>query len=457
MSNAQGRRTFFKSLLFSGTFVGLAGRNSKAGTGGKAVDSHYDVLVCGGGPGGVCAAVAAARDGRKVLMIEQYGFLGGMATAGLVEPFMPYETGGKVINAGIFSEVCAGLEKNNGFGSELHKSATDSEVLKMVELDLCLDAGVDVLFHSFVFGATVRKKRVREVRVANKAGEMRFSADVFVDATGDGDIACFAGADWELGREQDGLTQPSTMFFKMSDVDTDRLLEAVRSRKDTRSFKNLTEKARALGEFPSPREDTLWFQTPRRDTIAFNTTRLIKFDATDPWDLTRMEIEGLRQVKGVAAFANKYIPGFKNAYISQVAANVGVRESRRVVCDHQITKEDLLSCREFGDSVARGCYPIDIHNPAGSGTTIIELEEGQSYCIPFSSMTVKGFDNLIMGCRAIWGTHEAHSAYRVQPIVMSIGHAAGAAAAMACASGLDFRKVDVQALRQKLAAQGAVI
>lgn len=457
MSSAQGRRTFFKSLVFSGAFVGFAGRSSKAGVSHTAVNRHYDVIVCGGGPGGVCAAVAAAREGKKVLLIEQYGFLGGMATAGLVEPFMPYETGGKLTNAGIFSEVCGGLKKNNGFGSELHKSATDSEVLKMVELDLCLDAGVEILFHSFVFGATVRRKRVREVRVANKAGEMRFSAEVFVDATGDGDVACFTGADWELGREQDGLTQPSTMFFKMSDVDTDKLLKAVRSEKDTRSFKNLTEKARALGEFPSPREDTLWFQTPRRDTIAFNTTRLIKFDATNPWHLTRMEIEGLRQVKGVAAFANKYLPGFKKAYISQVAANVGVRESRRVVCDYKITKEDLLECRKFEDSVARGCYPIDIHNPAGSGTTIIGLEEGESYRIPYRSMTVKGLDNLIMGCRAIWGTHEAHSAYRVQPIVMSIGHAAGVAAGMACESGCDFRKVDVQALRSKLASQGAVV
>ena len=122
MSSAQGRRNFFKRLLYSGAFVGLTGRNSKAETLDRAVDRHYDVLVCGGGPGGVCAAVAAAREGKKVLLIEQYGFLGGMATAGLVEPFMPYETGGKVTNAGIFNEVCEGLKKNNGFGSELHKS-----------------------------------------------------------------------------------------------------------------------------------------------------------------------------------------------------------------------------------------------------------------------------------------------------------------------------------------------
>ncbi|HUU27277.1 MAG TPA: FAD-dependent oxidoreductase [archaeon] len=460
MSRYQGRRGFFKSLLCSSALVGILPQYSKA-QGGKntvrPVDGHYDIIVSGGGPGGVCAAVAAARAGKKVLLIEQYGFLGGMATAGLVEPFMPFATGGTQVNSGLFEEVRRALIKNKGYGSGFHQSATDSEVLKMVELDLCLDAGVEILFHSFIFGATVRRKRVTEVRLANKAGEMRFSADLFVDSTGDGDLACFAGADWELGREQDGFTQPSTLFFKMSGVDTKKLAKAVDSGKDTRSFKNLTEKARAAGEFPSPREDTLWFDTPHDGTIAFNTTRLVKFDATNPYHLTRMEIEGLHQVRGVGAFASKYLPGFEKAYISQVAANVGVRESRRVVCDHQVTKEDLLECREFEDTVARGCYPIDIHNPTGGGTTIIEIEEGKSYSIPYRSMVVKGLDNLIMGCRAIWGTHEAHSAYRVQPIVMSIGHAAGAAAALAHSSGFDFRKVDTGVLRSKLKAQGAYI
>ena len=401
--------------------------------------------------------MAAARAGKKVLLIERYGFLGGMATAGLVEPFMPYKTGEIVTNAGIFEEICHRLAAMGGFGSELHESATDSEVMKMVELDLCRQAGVEILFHSFIFNATVRKKRITQVHVANKAGEMRFSADLFVDATGDGDLAFHAGADWELGREQDGFTQPSTMFFKMTDVNLKKAMKYVNSGKDNRSFKKLTEKARAAGDFTSPREDTLWFCTPRKGVIAFNTTRLVKYDATDPWDLTRMQIEGLDQVRDTGAFANKYLPGFEKAYISLVATNVGVRESRRIVGDYQITQDDLLSCKPFEDTVARGCYPIDIHNPTGGGTTLIYLEEGQSYAIPYRSLLVKGFDNLIMGCRAIWGTHEAHSAYRVQPIVMSIGHAAGAAAAMAFNSGADFRRVSVSRLQEQLKAQGAVI
>lgn len=456
MNPAQGRRGFFKTLLASTAGLGLVKNRSASAGLVRPNDGHYDIIVCGGGPGGVCAAVAAARAGKKVLLIEQYGFLGGMATAGLVEPYMPYKTGETVTNAGIFEEICRELAAAGVFGSEFHRSAFDTEVLKMVELDLCLQAGVEILFHSFVFNATVRKKRVTQVVAANKAGEMRFSADVFVDATGDGDLAFHAGADWELGRKEDGFTQPSTLFFKMTGVDLKKTMKYVTSGKDNRSFKKLTEKARASGDFTSPREDTLWFCTPRQGVIAFNTTRLVKFDATNPWDLTRMEIEGLKQVRDTGAFANKYLPGFEKAYISQVASNVGVRETRRIVGDYQITQEDLLSCKPFEDSVARGCYPIDIHNPTGGGTTIIGLEEGQSYCIPYRSMLVKGFDNLIMGCRAIWGTHEAHSAYRVQPIVMSIGHAAGAAAAMSCESGADLRKVPVPELQEKLKAQGAV-
>jgi hypothetical protein len=456
MTNSRDRRSFFRKLLAASAVAGITGSSRRA-TAATGADGNYDVIVCGGGPGGVCAAVAAARAGSKVLLIEQYGFLGGMATAGLVEPFMPYETGGKRINAGLFTEVCNLLTKNGGFGSTLHKSATDSEVLKLVELDMCTQAGVELLFHSFVFGATVRKNRVTEIRVANKAGEMKFTAEVFIDATGDGDLAYHAGADWELGRDEDGLTQPSTMFFKMGGVDEKKYVKAVRSGKYKKNFKDITEKARALGEFPSPRENTLIFQTPQPGTFAFNTTRLVRFDATNPRDLTQMEIEGTHQAHGVAAYARKYLPGFEKSYLTQVAANVGVRESRRVVCDHKITTEDLLECREFDDTVARGCYPIDIHSPTGAGTKIIHLEDGQSYCIPYRSMTVKGFGNLLMGCRAIWGTHEAHSAYRVQPIVMCIGEAAGVAASMAVGRLGNIRDIDVAALRSELASRKAVL
>ncbi len=453
----QGRRGFLRSLIGSGALLGTFGGRAVAAGESQPAERHYDILVAGGGPGGVCAAVAAARAGKKVLLVERYGFLGGMATAGLVEPFMPFETAGAQVNAGLFEEVRQGLIKAGGYGSPLHKDATDSEVLKMVELDLLLASGADVLFHSFVFGATVRRKKVSAVKVATKSGEMRFSADYFVDATGDGDLACFAGADWELGRREDGFTQPSTLFFKMSGVDLDKALKAIKKNKWDRSFKALTDKGRATGEFTSPREDTLWFCTPREGVIAFNTTRLVKYDATNPWDQTQMEIKGLGQVHDTARFAAKYLPGFEKAYLSQVATQVGVRESRRVVCDYQVTQDDLLGCREFEDSIARGCYPIDIHNPTGSGTTIIEIPEGKSYCIPYRSMTVKGLDNLVMGCRAIWGTHEAHSAYRVQPIVMCIGHAAGVAATAAHGSGSSLRDIDIAKVRADLKAQGAVV
>ncbi len=453
----QKRRGFFRSLIGSGALLGVFGGKAAAVDKMPPVDGRYDIVVAGGGPGGVCAAVAAARAGKKVLLIERYGFLGGMATAGLVEPFMPFRTAGTQVNAGLFEEVRQRLIKAGGYGSPVDQDCTDSEVLKIVELDMLLESGADILFHSFVYGATVRKNRITEVKVANKAGEMRFAAGYFVDATGDGDLAFFAGADWELGRAEDGLTQPSTMFFKMSGVDQDKMLNTMRKNKLDHNFTEITKKARAAGDFTSPREDTLWFSTPRYGVIAFNTTRLVRYDATNPWHQTEMEIKGLAQVRDTARYALKYLPGFEKAYLSQVATQVGVRESRRIVCDYKVTQDDLLSCREFEDSLARGCYPIDIHNPTGSGTTIIHLEEGKSYCIPYRSMTVKGFDNLLMGCRAIWGTHEAHSAYRVQPIVMCIGHAAGVAAAAAHSGKTCIRGIDIASVREDLRKQGAVI
>ena len=458
MKTGANRRGFFRSLVSGAAAVGAGALPGfSAGSAGQDISGHYDIIVCGGGPGGVCSAVAAARAGKKVLLIERYGFLGGMATAGLVQPFMPYKTGDRIVNAGIFAEVQQALKGMGAYGSEIHEDVFDSEILKIIELDLCRKAGVNILFHSFVFRATVRKKRVAAVHVANKAGEMKFSADVFIDSTGDGDLAFHAGADWELGRDSDGYTQPATIFFKMNGVDLEKTMKYVDSGRDDIVFSGITEKARKTGEFTSPREDTLWFCTPRDGQVSFNTTRLLKYDATDPRAFSAMEMEGLDQVRDTAAYARKYLPGFEKAYIGQIASQVGVRESRRIVCDYRLIQDDLLSCREFEDGIARGCWSIDIHNPDGRGTYKIGIPAGQAYTIPYRSLTVRGFDNLLMGCRAICGTHEAHSAYRVQPIVMSIGHAAGLAASLALENSGDVRGIDTGELREKLANQGAVI
>jgi len=460
------RRWFKHSFIWGGTIFGFSCQSNVTdkknilSRSGKLPDLSYDIVVCGGGPGGVCASVAAARLGMRVLVIEKYGFLGGMATAGLVQPFMTFYAGGRQIIKGVFEEIRHRLEERGGFINDSKRGrsrSVDAEVLKMVEQEICLENGIELLFHSFIREVNSDGSNIESVTAATKGGDITVKGRIFVDATGDGDIAYLSGAEFEKGRKEDGFTQPSTMFFEMSNVDEDELNRYVDSKKESRSFDETTKIARAKGDFTVPRENTLWFYTPHQGVISFNTSRLIKYDATNPFDLTKMQIEGLKQVYEIAAFAKKYLPGFKDAYISKIAPNVGVRESRRIVGEYMLTADDLMSVKEFPDRICRGSYPIDIHSPTGQGTKIVSIPEGESYTIPYRSILVKGKNNVIMGCRAVSSTHEAHSAIRVQPIVMAIGQAAGTAAALSLKKGVHPQKLSVTELQGTLQEADAVL
>jgi hypothetical protein len=188
-----------------------------------------------------------------------------------------------------------------------------------------------------------------------------------------------------------------------------------------------------------------------------NTSRLLSYDATNPLALSKMQAEGLTQAHEIAAFAKQYLPGFKNAYLSRVAPQVGVRETRRILGDYLLTEMDIASATDFKDSVARGCFGMEMHNPSGSGISFTEIPEGKSYTIPARSLFVRKKKNLIMGCRAISCTHEAHSAIRVQPNVMAIGQAAGTAAALSVSFGSELRKLPVAKLQSVLKEAAAVI
>lgn len=463
MSKKISRRDLLKTSVAGGAVLaGLSAQSCSVDSSytNLSPELNYDVVVCGGGPGGVCASIAAARLGKKVLMIERYGFLGGMATAGLVQPFMTFKAGDKVIIKGVFGDILKRLTERGGYlndGDIGRGNSVDAEVLKMVEQELCLENNVHLLFHSFVRDVIYKGSMIKSVIVSAKGGDVKINGKVFVDSTGDGDIAFMSGAEYEKGRKEDGLTQPSTMFFEMSNVDEKELNAYVKSKKESRNFNMTTKKARENGDFTVPREDTLWFYKPERGTVSFNTSRLVKYDATNVFDLTRMQIEGLKQVYEIAAYAKKYLPGFKNAYISKIPAQVGIRESRRIIGDYMLAADDLKNCVEFPDRICRGSYPIDIHNPTGQGTTIVRIPEGESYTIPYRSLMVQGKDNLIMGCRAVSSTHEAHSAIRVQPIVMAMGQAAGTAAALSLEKGENMRSVEINELQDTLKKAGAVL
>ena len=206
-----------------------------------------------------------------------------------------------------------------------------------------------------------------------------------------------------------------------------------------------------------PREDVLFFGTPHEHEVAVNSTRVTRVLGTDVWDLTYAEWEGHRQMRQIAAFLKRYVPGFEKAYAVQSGVQIGVRETRRILGEYQLTADDVLSARKFEDGIARGSYPIDIHNPKGPGTILRRLPPGASYDIPLRSLIPRSLDQVLVAGRCISGTHEAHSSYRTMPISMATGQAAGICAALAARSGRRPRELPAREVQAELLRQGAIL
>lgn len=415
------------------------------------IAAEADVIVIGGGPGGLCAAIAAAEEGADVLIIERYGFLGGMATAGLVNPFMSYHAGEEQVNAGLFQRMIEELEAHGGWSArpKAHR-AFDPRIMRFAADDMVAKAGVRLLLHTFLVDALSADGRVENAVVANKSGLQQLKARLFIDATGDGDLAARAGAEFELGRPEDGFSQPMTLCFRMVNVDEDAM--------PSRAVMNdLYDDAKAAGDIDNPRENVLLFYAPQKGEIHFNTTRIVKFDATNAEDMTQAELIARRQVEEMAIFMQAKVPGFENAYISEIAPQTGVRESRRIMGDYVLTEDDVLTARKFSDGIARGSYSIDIHNPAGTGTIIKRVPPGDAYDIPYRCLCPRGFANMLIAGRPISSDHAAHSSHRIMPIAACNGEAAGVAAALCIRDNCDIRAIGTDELRSILIGRGASI
>ncbi len=413
------------------------------------VAAEAEVVVVGGGPGGLCAAVAAAEEGADTLLIERYGFLGGMATAGLINPFMTWHAGGKPIIRGLFERILDRLDGYGGWGGPRQGSAFDAELLKLVADDLCQEAGVRLRLHTMLAGVDAAGGRIERIAALSKSGLQAVRGEVFVDGTGDGDLAAWAGAEVEMGREEDGLCQPMTLCFRMMNVDCDRIPPRA-------DINEMYDAARERGDIDNPRENVLLFFTTHEREVHFNTTRIVRHDATDAESMTDAELVARRQLRQMVRFLREQVPGFEDAWLAEIAPQIGVRESRRVMGDYVLTTEDVLEARKFEDGIARGSYAVDIHNPAGTGTVIKRLPPGEAYDIPYRCLTPRGIGNLLIAGRCISSDHGAHSSLRVMPIVMAIGEAAGCAAAMAPPAA-DVRAVEAGALRERLVGRGASI
>jgi len=443
--------------------------------------AQTDVLVVGGGPAGIGAAVGAAQAGARVVLAERYGFLGGNATAALVMPLMSFHTQrhvpehkgattllptdhgpGEPVIAGVLKRL---LEKLVAAGGAIPPSLAtgyvvpfDPEWLKLMALELLDEAGVQFLFHAFCSGVLETNGTISGAVFETKSGPLVVKAKAVIDCTGDGDLAVQAGAPFEIGRA-DGLVQPMTLMFRMAEFERAAFDAYVRENpgewRGVHGLWALVRRATQEGKLDLPREDMLFFATPHEREVSVNSTRVTRVLGTDVWDLSYAEWASRRQMRQIAAFLRHYVPGFERSYVMQSGVNVGVRETRRILGDYQLTAEDVLGARKFDDAIARGSYPVDIHNPTGSGTLLKRLPPGEAYDIPLRALMPRDVQGLLVAGRCLSGTHEAHSSYRVMPIVMATGQAAGVCAALAARRGILPRLVEFSRVQEELRRQGA--
>jgi ribulose 1,5-bisphosphate synthetase/thiazole synthase len=420
------------------------------------VAGEFDVLVLGGGPAGIAAAASAGRAGARTLLVERYGFLGGMGTAAGVTNFcglhMLQDGAPKRLIEGISRDLTdriahyGGLkDPHTGFG-KIAAQAYDNPAYKCAADDLLAAHGVKVLFHALAAGAVVEDARVSALLVETKSGRRAYRAQVFIDCSGDADLAQWAGAVTRVG-DADGATAFPTMMFRVGNVSAEEAHE-----KGKPNLHALIAQARAAG-YQIPRDDVIlgaqrnsWEWRANASQLAHADGRAVS--GTDADSFSWGEQEGRRQVQEFMRFLRDRVPGFANSYLLDLPPQLGIRETRRVLGDYEVTREDVLGCRDFDDAVALNCWPVERHVKGRIDWSFIE---GRGYCqLPYRSLVAAGLKNLLVAGRCGSFTSEAQSAVRVSGTCFSMGEAAGLAAAMACGQA-DARNIAVDKLRAKLA------
>lgn len=441
-----------------------------------------DVLVIGGGSAGFGAAVASARNGADTLLIERAQMLGGMATAGLVGPFMTCydDQPTEQIVKGIFDELCRRTEERGGaihpskvegmttyssyyVRSHCHVTPFLSEILEIVMEEMVVESGARILYNVQMCDVLTENSKITGVVVSMKEGLALITAKTYIDCTGDADAAYYAGAECVSGDETDGVMQPVTLFFEVGNIDREKFVGALEEKKakgelgipGENCWSWYIKEARKNGDWDIERNEIGNYEQPVKGRWKINTTRIAHIDATNTEQITDAVMEGRKQVQKVMHFLQKYVPGCEDIQLLQVASTLGVRETRHIKGRYKLTAQDIMERKHFDDAVCTFAYAIDIHNSEGGGATFQQVNG--YYTIPFRCLVPTDVDNLLVAGRCISGTSEAAASYRVIPCCIATGQAAGTAAALALKAGILPGDVDVSALQNTLKEQGAVI
>lgn len=453
----------------------------------KARNSYRTkVLVVGGGPAGVCAAIAAARQGVEVMVIEGGSCLGGMATRGMVSPFMTsFDTTGETqVIRGLFDEIVCEMVKVGGaihprdvrqgtpytaWISQGHDHCTpfEPEAMKFVLDGMCAKAGVKVLYYTQFVEPIMKGDRIAGATVLTRSGLENIEAEMVIDCTGDGDVAYRAGVPSTFGNPELGSVQPSTLFFHICGVDSEALEADVQ--KHLHEFRKVNgvsyralhwrvEEAEAAGEWDIPRKSVNIYKCVKPDHWAVNCTRLRNVDATSSESLTEAEIEGRRQVQELMNLFIKYVPGCKNVRLMSTGSTMGIRESRHIEGEHILQVDELLNGIVPEDSILLASNSVDIHGKGGGNATEYKtVQGGRWYGVPYRCLVPLAVDNLLVAGRCLSATSDAAGAVRVMPPAMAMGEAAGIAAALSVKLGCTPRALDFAALRDRLLANNVFL
>ncbi len=427
------------------------------------IKNKYDVIVVGGGIAGIAAAIKAARLGASTLLVEQYAFVGGMSTAGMVSPFMKHSVGGVTLVRGVFEDIEMEMRRNkgmidNGFYASAFRNASYT---------LLIQSNAELLLNATITGVARTGDRVDSISVQYNAQNYLIEGNVFIDTSGDAQLAFLGDFPWTKGDEKTGLLQALTLFFRMGNIDIQKAIEYVKRHKeeffDWMEYDfDLSKIISVAGYFSnvkkaiaekrlSPEVEYIFFTTlPESGEASFNTSNVLGLDGSASEDLTEAEFKGRKQVAEVVDILQKEIPGFKDSILLETAVQVGVRETRRTIGEYSVTGDDIRNAAKFDEAIARGCYGVDIHGQKGEKSVMEDLAEGEYYEIPLGSLLVKDSENLLAAGRCISATREGHGALRIMPTSAATGEACGALAALAINKNKNIRQIHYSLLAKNL-------